>query len=669
MTAILEYLGVIGTWVINRLPLISLELGAFTLLIAILLKLRIFKSARIQKWFWLVVLTKPMVMLAIISPLALDVSIFQQGYISPQVTLDSTLSQSKEISGELLIPDLQPSVPTKDMAFQPSSFWSLFYNSLKWSHCLFMLWILGFIFLFVKTLIGFRKLSKLRQQAVTLDCSHNVLAFLGNSLGIRRLPEIRVSREISSPLLFGLFHPVIMLPIGLHESLPSKELRLMLLHELFHWKHHDTWILLFKRLIEAFFFFHPAVWYAGRRIVRASEEACDDAVVSFTGNSAGYASCLLNISESIGSQRRYALASLAVKDSAVGQRIKRILRGGFLVVSKKASLVSLSVLILVSVLGLPSFLASKSGDEAAVAKMVSNEGWIVFAKRDQGIWVMDDGGKNEKQLTAGKYDIGPVWSPDGRQIAFANQGIRICIMNVDGSNVKQVTNSNGFDASDGDPTWSPDGKQIAFIRRFWERKPDGFMECKNLAIYVMGVDGSNVKMLAKAPPFFEVPDWSPDGKKIVIGESDPNGQRAGQVWVMDADGNNLRMLNDWGGQPKWSPDGKRIVFSSTRAGWANWKSGDIYVMNADGSNVKLLTVPSLAHDSYPAWSPDGTKIVFCSQEGNNQMDLYIMDADGSNVQRLTNTPADEFLPDWIASSYAVKPTGKLKSLWGKIKTR
>ena len=667
MTAILEYLGVIGTWVINRLPLISLELGAFTLLIAILLKLRIFKSARIQKWFWLVVLTKPMVMLAIISPLALDVSIFQQGYISPQVTLDSTLSQSKEISGDLLTSDLQPSVPTKDMAFQPSSFWSLFYNSLKWSHCLFMLWILGFIFLFVKTLIGFRKLSKLRQQAVTLDCSHNVLAFLGNSLGIRRLPEIRVSREISSPLLFGLFHPVIMLPIGLHESLPSKELRLMLLHELFHWKHHDTWILLFKRLIEAFFFFHPAVWYAGRRIVRASEEACDDAVVSFTGNSAGYASCLLNISESIGSQRRYALASLAVKDSAVGQRIKRILRGGFLVVSKKASLVSLSILIFVSVIGLPSFLASKSRGE--IASPASNEGQIVFARYEGSkgcIWVMNADGSNQRQLTQGSHHC-PAWSPDGKKIAFHEYdpakevGEGIFVMDADGSNIKQLTNG----PDDYGPAWSPDGKRIAFSREIWEKKGDQW-NIKSGAIYLMDSDGANLNKIIDKPS--HDPDWSPDGKKIAFYLNLNPFNQLNQVWVMDSDGGNQRMLYDWGMSPSWSPDGKRIAFWGQRDAWNAFKSADIYVMNSDGTNVKMLTVPGPEDDMYPDWSPDGKKIVFSSKRGGSYA-IHVMDADGQNIQRLTNVSAYEFEPDWTAFSYAVTPAGKLKSLWGKIKTR
>jgi Tol biopolymer transport system component len=72
------------------------------------------------------------------------------------------------------------------------------------------------------------------------------------------------------------------------------------------------------------------------------------------------------------------------------------------------------------------------------------------------------------------------------------------------------------------------------------------------------------------------------------------------------------------------------------------------------------------------WSPDGKKIAFCiDPDGGNwdKSDIYIMDADGSNVQQLTNTPASEWGLDWTAYSYGVEPAGKLKSTWGKIKSK
>ena len=75
------------------------------------------------------------------------------------------------------------------------------------------------------------------------------------------------------------------------------------------------------------------------------------------------------------------------------------------------------------------------------------------------------------------------------------------------------------------------------------------------------------------------------------------------IYVMDADGGNVRQLTDHpasDGSPDWSPDGSRIAFDSTRDG--DW---DIYVMDADGGNVRQLTDdPAFSRsDGYPAWSP------------------------------------------------------------------
>ena len=497
--------------------------------------------------------------------------------------------------------------------------------------------------------MGFRKLSKLRQEAVPLDYSHDILTSLGSSLSMRRLPEVRVSVEVSSPLLFGLFHPVILLPSGFYERSSPEELRLMLLHELFHWKHGDIRMLLFKRMVEAFFFFHPAVWYAGRIAVRASEQICDDAVVSFTGSSASYASCLLSISENAGNQSSYALAGLAVRDSAVGQRIKRILKEGYTMISMKAVLASVSVLILVSVLGLPTFLIS--------AKAASGRGQIVFsrgmwqnenAESFFNIWVMDADGENEKQLTNSGKDTYPSWSPDGRRIAFLSTRDgrnEIYVMDSDGANVKRLTDMpdvHGF------PSWSPDGEMISFVRKDGRGK-----------IFTMDANGKKVEVLIDLPVWnYHRAQWSPDGKKIAF-SNDP-GNSNYSIWVADADGTNGEMVanvSEYDVKPAWSPDGKSIAFESNTTVNPQENLARIHVMDADGQNERVLAE---GHD--PCWSSDGKSIAF-----SWNWQIHIMDSDGKNPKQITNNALFDWLPDWWGDSTAVEPVNKLKATWGKMK--
>ncbi len=75
-------------------------------------------------------------------------------------------------------------------------------------------------------------------------------------------------------------------------------------------------------------------------------------------------------------------------------------------------------------------------------------------------------GTGEKRLTPaqGEY-FTPVWSPDGKRIAFASRRIDntdVYVVNADGSDEKRLTSDAG---NDFDPAWSPDGKRIAFTRQ------------------------------------------------------------------------------------------------------------------------------------------------------------------------------------------------------------
>src|SRR5690606_30395331 len=103
------------------------------------------------------------------------------------------------------------------------------------------------------------------------------------------------------------------------------------------------------------------------------------------------------------------------------------------------------------------------------------------------IFIINPDGSNVTQLTNSlASDRYPVWSPDGTRIAFMSDrdgNDEIYVMNADGSNVIRLTNNNAYD---GMPAWSPDGSQIAFVS---DRHGTG-----TTAIYAMNAGGSNVQL-------------------------------------------------------------------------------------------------------------------------------------------------------------------------------
>ncbi|MCP9496212.1 MAG: SBBP repeat-containing protein [Pyrinomonadaceae bacterium MAG19_C2-C3] len=201
------------------------------------------------------------------------------------------------------------------------------------------------------------------------------------------------------------------------------------------------------------------------------------------------------------------------------------------------------------------------------------------------IFVINADGTNRVRLTnTPNFDnFTPAWSPDGRQIAFVREGDLdnedIFVMNADGTNVVRLTDVDPDDADQDsisaiEPVYSPDGRQIAFtVNRFVF---DGSNSASVANIFVMNADGTNQRNLTGDPPssissnftaFSDEPTWSPDGTKI--GYSSNIGNNS-QIFAINTDGTGRTQITTAtsNGQfvpssfePAWQPTGAPLTIS------------------------------------------------------------------------------------------------------------
>jgi TolB protein len=285
----------------------------------------------------------------------------------------------------------------------------------------------------------------------------------------------------------------------------------------------------------------------------------------------------------------------------------------------------------VSVLAPISALAQ----DAKPILFISNRG---ENKMKFNVYSMKPDGSEQKNLTKSDLmELDPVFSPDGKTIVFVAVKVSekqdampeagVYTMKADGSERKKLADVKGLATS---PVFSPDGKQVAFTSfpLAFAGGPPKF------TLQVMDLDGKNKKDLGEGI----VSSWSSDGKKMLVTRVSEGGGNDPHLYLMDADGKNAKRLSEEKAMfGTFSPDGKKIACVAEAGG----DQPDLIVMNADGTDKKPLTKTEDSEFA-PQWSEDGKSLYFTrfpKDMGGNPLDasisIFRIDADGKNEKALT----------------------------------
>jgi len=175
------------------------------------------------------------------------------------------------------------------------------------------------------------------------------------------------------------------------------------------------------------------------------------------------------------------------------------------------------------------------------------------------------------------------------------------------------------------PVWSPDGKRLAYVS-FENKKP---------VVYVHSLIDGKRRVIANFKGSNSAPAWTPDGNRLAVVLSREGGS---QMFMINADGTGLRRLATSASidtEPRFSPDGQWIYFTSDRGG-----TPQIYRMPATGGEPQRITFEG-SYNVTPRISPDGKTIAYITRNPAGKFQVALLDLSNRQVQILTDSDRDE----------------------------
>ncbi|RYF73971.1 MAG: hypothetical protein EOO39_09410, partial [Cytophagaceae bacterium] len=236
--------------------------------------------------------------------------------------------ESRTLAGPVTATPSLSNVPTSILATANES-WLVSMQAFLNAHLaeIVWLWLIGVGIFGIRLIGGWAYVQRLRTTAMLPVPATLSAATTRISRNMNVSARVQVTARLSGPLVVGMIKPVILWPVGLLAGLSAADIDAILAHELAHVQRHDYLLNVVQSIVEALYFFHPALWWLSARVREEREHCCDDLAVSVIGDARVLARALAKVEEW---QRNMAPAptlamAFASKRQLLLQRVRRIL--------------------------------------------------------------------------------------------------------------------------------------------------------------------------------------------------------------------------------------------------------------------------------------------------------------------------------------------------------
>lgn len=249
-------------------------------------------------------------------------------------------------------------------------------------------------------------------------------------------------------------------------------------------------------------------------------------------------------------------------------------------------------------------------------------------------------------------ELGADFEPDidaaGRRMVFAstrhNARPDLYLKSLDGAAVTMLTSDP---AGDIQPVFSPNGKHVAFASD----------RTGNWDIWVIDVDGGPAVQVTTGHADEIHPSWSRDGSQLVFCSRSPS-RGQWELWIANAFAGVTKRFIGYGLFPEWSPVSDTIVYQRARERGERWFSiWTVTLVNGEPKYPTEISASATQAMIAPTWSQDGSRIAFASTptmtpgpDGkewiavNSVFDIWVMNSNGSGRARVTDGYTANYAP-------------------------